>query len=236
MGVQVKTKSSNDPKVQKIEMLMRFKLMPLLAIVSMAATAQHQDNEQQPQFFSGDSSVQATEPRSDYGPGNGRQMSPMQEDREIQLVSYYISHLRRQLERSDNQLAEGLNIDQSQLSEIRQLIAAVDEAEAVLTTQRVNAMCAEWNRLLVSHSEEESARMALELSKELEVTQRSRNSVRAGFAEAMMEIVGSQNQQRLEQHMVEFAGAAVGMQSYSWSDMVLSVGMIEEQLRYTCGE
>jgi hypothetical protein len=201
----VGSKLDGTPYFQSIRQISQGEIMKSISLLlfllgTPLVSAQSQDSDQLPEFFSGTASSGNTEPRIDVRLPAGPLMLEMQEDRPVQLVSYYISHVRRLLDGSGDQLKTRLNIDESQVNEIRSLIAAVDAAEAELTTQRVAAMCAEWSRLLVSQSGIDSARTALHYSKGLEITQRSRNPARTNFTEAMTEILGDQNAQLLENH------------------------------------
>lgn len=125
-------------------------------------------------------------------------------------------------------------IDARQQKEILDLLGQVRREDQRLATERVSAMCAEWQRDEGALSLQERADRALSMGKELEIRYWSENVYRVSMLSALADITEVADTALLLRSIEEFE-TRNSRNMRSWSDMVRNAGREVEQFEMMCG-
>ncbi len=152
---------------------------------------------------------------------------------ERQLTAAYLRDLRKKIQSQPDVLEQELNLNRNQLSRVHRLLVAIDNEDLRLTLSRIEAMCEVWNSAAESATDDERISEALEVYQRLESADSFKNRYRQIFFTDINKEIGADTSLAIQEHMREFA-QRFHTSSYSWTDLVHTIGAELQQLKFSC--
>ncbi|MDT8429549.1 MAG: hypothetical protein RQ757_12385 [Pseudomonadales bacterium] len=172
-----------------------------------------------------ENSIQGLLSKSDALPVNNEQLA-----RES-----YFRLLARQIEtNTTTSQSAGIELSREKQLEILDVVYALNEENRQSTTDRVEAMCNEWN-LASGIPDADRADRALDVGKEMELAAIYENPRRQSLYANILSVIGENRADELDEAIRSHAERS-STTVYSWSDMVRQTGRKVDQFKFMCGE